>query len=88
MASTSTIGTSTGGRDIKIIHLSTNKTAGKKTLWFDGGLHARYVNVLAMVDNGLMLIFWMCDLLYQRVGHYSNCDLHRRHALERLWYQL
>ena len=41
MASTSTIGTSTGGKDLKIIHLSTNRTAGKKTLWFDGGLHAR-----------------------------------------------
>lgn len=41
MASTSTIGTTTGGSDIKIIHISTNKTAGKKTLWFDGGLHAR-----------------------------------------------
>lgn len=41
LASTSTIGTTTGGSDIKIIHLSTDRNAGKKTLWFDGGLHAR-----------------------------------------------
>lgn len=50
MASTSTIGTTTGGKEMKIIHLSTNKTAGKKTLWFDGGLHARLEHTIHTIS--------------------------------------
>jgi murein tripeptide amidase MpaA len=40
-ASVSSIGKTYGGKDIRIIHLSTNRTANKKALWFDGGIHAR-----------------------------------------------
>jgi carboxypeptidase A1 len=40
-ASVSTLGKTYGGKDIRVIHLSTDKSAGKKTLWFDGGIHAR-----------------------------------------------
>ena len=57
MASTSIIGSTTGGSDIKIIHMSTNRTAGKETLWFDGGLHARYVEFAVLSINIISHIF-------------------------------
>jgi hypothetical protein len=43
LATTSTIGSTTDGESMRIIHISTNSSAGKKALWFDGGLHARCV---------------------------------------------
>lgn len=55
LASTSTIGKTYQGKDIKIITLSTDPKAKKPALWFDGGLHARewiaVATVTYMADN-------------------------------------
>lgn len=41
LSAVSTIGNTYEGKPIKIITLSTKPGAGKPTLWYDGGLHAR-----------------------------------------------
>lgn len=41
LASVSTIGKTYEGRPMKVITISTDRSAKKPTLWFDGGMHAR-----------------------------------------------
>jgi hypothetical protein len=43
LASNTVIGKTYFGKDIKVMQISTNPAAKKPALWFDGGLHARYV---------------------------------------------
>ena len=45
-AKTSVIGQTYEGRDIQILTMSTDPSANKPTLWFDAGIHARYIILL------------------------------------------
>jgi len=62
LATTSTIGKTYYGKDIRVIHISTDPAAKKPALWFDGGLHAREWIAVATVT-------WMADSL---IRNYAN----------------
>jgi hypothetical protein len=62
LGSTTVIGKSYGGKDIKVLKLSTDASANKPALWFDGGLHAREWIAVGVIT-------YMADTL---VRSYSN----------------
>lgn len=65
LAATSSIGKTYYGKSQKIITMSTDSSAGKPALWFDGGLHAReWITVATMT--------YVADFLLR--GYGSNAD--------------
>mmetsp|Transcript_110868 Transcript_110868/g.238719 ORF Transcript_110868/g.238719 Transcript_110868/m.238719 type:complete len:422 (+) Transcript_110868:34-1299(+) len=65
LAATSSIGNTYYGKSQKIITMSTDPSAGKPTMWFDGGLHAReWISVATMT--------YVADFLLR--GYGTNSD--------------
>lgn len=61
IASTEIIGQTYQGKDIKILKLSTDPSANKPALWYDGGIHAREWITVAVVT-------YMADTLVRGFG--------------------